>query len=349
MNSPFENAAMSADDFQQTSNNNIYKLTRGDTVDPKTVKWFWYPHIPAGQITLLGGKGGSCKGLIMASLAASYTRGRPWPDDSLPATSGHILWGETEDPLEEVLTPRMIAADADRARILYATPQGFTHMDLKRAIRDEKLGLIVLSPMLSFLAGLDDINGEMRVREALEKIQLAITGTTCAVVGICHCNKKPDLAAVERLLGSVAFVNFVRSVLLVAPDKDEQGTFRVVHAKHNLSVKGDDFLITPHHIGKNPKDQYVRVGWTRPENGNVDTDRLFDHKRGKGDDAKPSARDWLRNYLRAHGETERTDVLGAAAAAGFKGSAIDVAISRNPDLFATRREGFPARSSWGLR
>jgi hypothetical protein len=49
-----------------------FSLIRGDALQPEVVQWLWYSRIPAGQITLIGGKGGSCKGLIMASLAASY-------------------------------------------------------------------------------------------------------------------------------------------------------------------------------------------------------------------------------------------------------------------------------------
>jgi hypothetical protein len=94
--------------------------------------------------------------------------------------------------------------------VLYVTREALKHLDLKRASREKKLGLIVLSLMLSFLTGLTDMNNELGVRAAMESVQAQIAGTKCAVVGICHCNKKADLGAVERLLGSVAFANFVR-------------------------------------------------------------------------------------------------------------------------------------------
>ena len=90
---------------------------------------------------------------------------------------------------------------------------------------------------MSFLNVLKDIIGELGVRKTLEALQEAIENTRCAAIGICHLNKKTDLGAVERVLGSVAFVNFSRSALLVAKDHDDDAAVRLAHGKYNLSVK----------------------------------------------------------------------------------------------------------------
>src|SRR5918994_5532035 len=118
--------------------------------------------------------------------------------------------------------------------------------------------------MFSFLAGLAGINDELSARAVLEKLQDTIEGTDCAILGLGHTNKKPDLRAIERLLGTVAFTNFVRSVLLVSRDKDDETWFRLVHAKHNLSVRGHDLLYKPRHVGEDPRDQFVLLDWGTP-------------------------------------------------------------------------------------
>jgi len=316
----------------------------GAALAPKATSWLWHPYLPANQITLLGGRGGSCKGLISAALVASITKPQAWPDGA-PAEHGRVLWCETEDPLPEVVAPRLIAAGADRSRVLFADRACFAGLDLRSYITANDIKLIVLSPCVSFLR-LTDINSELDVREVLGQLQAAIDGTGCAVLGICHTNKKPDLAAIERLLGSVAFANYVRCVLLVAPDSVEDRTFRLVHAKHNLSWKGDDLLFTPKHVGEDPRDQFVKLEWSRPES-NVDAEALFDRKPKANGTAPQSAGQWLVSYLEEHGESLRADVILAAEKVGFSENAIRQAQQRNPRV-QSRQDGWHGPYMWSL-
>jgi putative DNA primase/helicase len=318
--------------------------TSGSALDIKGTSWMWHPYLPANQITLIGGRGGSCKGLISAALVASVTRPQPWPDGT-PAEPGYVLWCETEDPLPEVVVPRLIAAGADRSRLWFADRACFAGLDLRAYIVANGIRLIVLSPCVSFLS-LTDINSELNVREVLEKLQAAIEGTGCAVLGICHLNKKADLAAIERLLGSVAFSNFVRCVLLVAPENVEDRTFRLVHAKHNLSWKGDDLLFTPKHVGEDARDQFVKLEWSRPV-ANVDAEALFDRKKKANGNAHPSAGQWLVAYLEEHGEVLRADVITAAEKEGFTENAIRKAQERNPRV-QSRQDGWHGPYKWSL-
>jgi putative DNA primase/helicase len=318
--------------------------TSAAAIEVKATSWMWHPYLPANQITLLGGRGGAGKGLISASLVASLTNPQPWPD-STPAEPGNVLWCETEDPLREVVVPRLIAAGADRDRVWFADRACFAGLDLRGHIIKNAIKLIVLSPCVSFLK-LTDINSELDVREVLGQLQAAIEGTGCAVLGICHTNKKADLAAIERLLGSVAFTNFVRCVLLVAPESVEDRTFRLVHAKHNLSPKGDDLLFTPKHVGEDPRDQFVKLEWSRPE-ANVDAEALFDRKSKANGTAPQSAGQWLVAYLQEHGECLRADVMLAAQKAGFSESAVRQAQQRNVRV-QSRQDGWHGPYLWRL-
>jgi putative DNA primase/helicase len=319
------------------------------TLKPRRTVWMWHPYLPAGMITILGAKGGSCKGLTCASLAATVTIGGMWPDGTGPARQGSVLWCEAEDPLPEVAVPRLIAAGADLSRVTFASRKAFAdEPNLRGYLERTNTALIIQSPMVSFLQ-LGDITVELGVREVLERLQASIEGTDCALVGIAHSNKKADLAAIERILGAVAFTNFVRSVLLTAPESVEDRTYRLVHAKHNLSTKGDDLILRPVHVGEDYRDQYVKLEWSQPENGNADADAMFDRKKAG---AKPSARNWLRSYLAEHGESLRDDVIIAGAKAGHTERALEAAIVRDqqfgaiPGRLQSRREHFPNRAWW---
>jgi putative DNA primase/helicase len=317
-------------------------LLAASALKPRKVEWTWYPYVPANQISLIGGRGGSGKGLAGISAVAAVTAGRKWPDGSGPAEPGHAIWCEAEDPLEEVVIPRLMAAGADLSKVCLATRDAFHALDLRKTILENGTRLIVMSPMLSFLKDLNDKNNELHVRQVLETLQASIAGTRAAVLGICHTNKKADLAAIERLLGSVAFVNFVRSVLLVAPDT-EDCTYRLAHAKHNLSVKGSDLLYRPKHVGTDPHSQFVMLDWWRPDS-NVDADAMFDRK--KGERAK-SASQWLATYLRENGETPANDVIASGESAGYTREAINKAQYRNGRV-QTRKDDFKGGWLWRL-
>jgi putative DNA primase/helicase len=322
------------------------KMRAADEIKPKGTSWMWHPYIPAGMISLLGAKGGSCKGLTCVSLTAAVTIGRLWPDGSRRGERGNVLWCEAEDPLPEVVVPRLIAAGADLSRVTFASREAFAaEEDLRGFIKRTSTSLIIQSPMVSFLK-LTDINSELGVRDVLERLQASIEGLDCSVFGIAHTNKKADLAAVERLLGSVAFANFVRSVMLTASENVEERTFRLVHAKHNLSTKGDDLILKPVHVGEDHRDQYVKLQWSRPENGNCDAEALFDRKK-KSQDKEPTAGKWLTAYLEEHGESPREAVIVEGEKAGYTARALEGAMIRAPNLHS-RREFNPSRSWWSV-
>jgi AAA domain len=318
------------------------------TIGANTVCWTWYPRLPAGQISLLGAPGGGGKGLNAAEYTAVVTTGSDWPDGTPGPEPGHVLWCETEDPLAEVVVPRLMAAGADRSRVSFASRQAYADLGndgLKHLIQTRGTRLIIMSPLVSFLVGLADINGELGVRDVLERLQATIDNTNCAVLGLAHTSKKTDLRAIERLLGSVAFTNFGRSVLLVSRDKEEPEWFRLVHAKHNLSTKAPDLLYRPKHVGQDPRDQFVKLEWRRPDE-DVDPDRLFDlPKKANG---KLSARDWLIRYLEEHGRCLASTVLDVAEKEGYSRDTIRMAQYRESRI-ANEKEGFPAQVWWHLK
>lgn len=316
-------------------------LVWADQIEPCDPKWAWYPYLPQGMISLLAGRGGDCKGLICASLAAAYTRGAPLPDGEA-GQLGKVLWCEAEDPLNEVVIPRVIAAGAERTMLSFPD-KGFSIRKLGALIKEHDLRLVVLSPFLSYLS-VKNIRDEIEVRTALDKIQDAIKGTNCALLGICHFNKNVDLGAVERLLGSVAFVNFVRSVLLVARDKDDSSCVRMMHAKHNLSVQGRDMLVCSTEMPGHSRSQYVRIDWERADE-NKDPNAMVGRDVEKG--PKLSAADWLESTLRSMGESSREMVISWGKKAGYSESALDKAIDRDT-RFASRHEGFPRKAHWSL-
>ena len=46
------------------------EVVKASEIEPKEVKWLWYPYIPVGKVTLLQGDPGDGKSKLMLSIAA---------------------------------------------------------------------------------------------------------------------------------------------------------------------------------------------------------------------------------------------------------------------------------------
>ena len=53
------------------------EVVKASEIEPKEVKWLWYPYIPFGKVTLLQGNPGDGKSKLMLSIAALLSNGEP--------------------------------------------------------------------------------------------------------------------------------------------------------------------------------------------------------------------------------------------------------------------------------
>ena len=51
------------------------EIIKASEIEPKEVKWLWYPYIPFGKVTLLQGNLGNGKSKLMLSIAALLSNG----------------------------------------------------------------------------------------------------------------------------------------------------------------------------------------------------------------------------------------------------------------------------------
>jgi hypothetical protein len=323
-----------------------------------STKVAWWPYLVLGEINIIGGRGGEGKGVIASDIAARITQGAAWPTDQERAPRGRVLWFEAEDDLDKTVLPRLVACGADLDLIEAYKPADFPGWSAVRTyIEAADVRLIVINPLIQFFKGLADINSEIKVRLALEELQAAIQGQACMGLGICHLNKKPDLDALERLLGASAFANVARSVLFLHREPSEEGegealVRRIVHRKFNLTTKGTDLLFTIEHTNpQRPRDQFLRPTWW-PADKNVDDAALYQREGGKaGKTGRMSAGTWLYNWLRDNGPAARVDVIRAAVDANYKEKTVQEAFVRGSKegLFEAVRVGeFQGGTMWTL-
>lgn len=81
------------------------EVIKASGIEPKEVKWLWYPYIPFGKVTLLQGNPGDGKSKFMLSLASLLSKG-----DTLPFTDEEerepitIIYQTTEDDADDTVS-----------------------------------------------------------------------------------------------------------------------------------------------------------------------------------------------------------------------------------------------------
>ena len=202
-------------------------LTSPGDVEVRDVAWLERGYLPAGELTILQGHGGTNKGSHSCYWAALVTNGNT--DDG---TSGNVIFVAAEDSLATTLKPRLIAAGADLGRIHFLSfaDGGYSDAlripddvaDLHAAVEETGARLVVIDPILTHLAAGVDSYRDHDVKRALQPLKAMAEATDCAVLAVHHLNKDTSRGALRSGQASGAFINTARVVLaMVNHDEDE--------------------------------------------------------------------------------------------------------------------------------
>lgn len=341
---------------------------RLSTVTMKAVRWVWKERIPRGSLVLLVGREGIGKSTVAYDLAASITRGvLPGDDYGKPRS---VVVVATEDSLESTVAPRLAAARADMDRVLIVeaiTEDGMTEdlqlpvdiADLAALVRAEDVGLVILDPLTSRLAGQLDTHKDADVRKALEPLTAFCEASGSAVIGLMHVNKGGSGDPGTSIMGSRAFPAVARAVLYVQVDEDAenehdhpQAILEVVKA--NLGPKGKDNLayeIEEVQVGYDYEEDLPvlssRIHWLGNTDKNVRDAMAASNDSLNDKDTITGAALWLKGYMETQGgEVESMDVKKAGAGAGYSESALKRAKKKVGIEYAYK--GYPKRSYWTM-
>jgi putative DNA primase/helicase len=221
-------------------------------IEAKPIDWLWPNRIPAGMFSMIIGNPATGKSFIMAYLASVVSTGRQWADGAANTLGpSGVLLVAAEDSLEHVVKPRLLANGHDGNLIRayrYTEKDGRQeYFDVKRHLKElcdhmeeyPHLRLVVIDPITSFLGNTNE-NSNSEVRAALLGLMNLADERNVTIIGISHLNKKSDLQAMHRSLGSVAFMALARSVWLVDADQEKTGGVKwrkFLPVKTNLSIE----------------------------------------------------------------------------------------------------------------
>jgi len=206
-----------------------------DQVVLRSIEWLEKPLIQGSAFSLVAGPKGVGKGTWIAGQAAKMSRG----DFGRPR---NVLIVSSEDSASIDLAPRLRAAGADLTRIRLVVDRFTLPVDLERlrelAVEAGDVGLIVIDPLSNHIGGTDS-DKEAAVRNAIGDLNGLADDLGCVVLGVRHITKNRQNGSVAAVLGSTAWVDLPRAVLMVARDDEDEMVFHVQVVAGNRSGHGD--------------------------------------------------------------------------------------------------------------
>ena len=272
-------------------------------VTPTKVEWLWWPYIASGTVSLLDGDPGVGKSLLTLQLATSISRGWPLPDqygkltELLPGPQ-NVLILSTEDSLAHTVVPRLLAINADCARVTVLTGQrideqeetAFTLQDLpvlQQAIDTLTPTLVILDPIQAYL-GKIDMHRSNETRPLLAALASIAEHARCSILCVRHPSKSQNggAKAMMRGLGSVDFVGAARTALFVEDHPTKRTCAFLCETKNNLGPHGRTQIFS------REKGQFAWAGVTR-----LTADHIAGGERGPDPHEFIRAMCWLEEQL----------------------------------------------------
>jgi AAA domain len=294
-------------------------------IRPKRQVWLWEKKIPVGTASALAGRGGTGKTTYALHMVAQLSRGLlpgKYYGDPRPS----LVWSG-EDQWDTVIVPRIIAAGADLSKVgrlaIESNIDGETHESTPKlpldtsticdAIAQTGAALVLIDPIASTMSG--DLNREADVRAAVDGLARVASETGAVMMFVRHFGKGGGNAS-DKMSGSHAFRDAVRSVFLFAADEDR---VIVSQDKGNYAPPGEesfafrlDSVFVPTDDGPAEVARVIELGASETSVGDVinRTDR-----EGDGGDSQ-EIDEWIRQFL-ATGSKKANDVYSAVDAAGY--------------------------------
>jgi putative DNA primase/helicase len=292
-------------------------------ITPKKVEWLWPGRVPLKKMTTFAGRGKLGKTFVLLDIAARVSVGGEIPGrDGECFEPGQVLFISGEDEPDDTLVPRLIEMGADLGRIAFLVTEAldkFTLADLPAMdAAVDQLGagtrLVVIDPPTAYLGGVDDHNNA-DLRGLLSPLKSWSARRMVSLIFNTHVNKASgqSVEAMARVMGSVAWVNAVRSAHLFAPDPDDHSRRLFVPMGQNVGKedKGLAYRIVE-------TETLAKVEWL----GTVDTTADEAMGKAKGPPRRIVASQWLVDQFRKKREWLSDDLFHAAKAEGISRDAI---------------------------
>ena len=335
-------------------------LTRASEITPQSVPWIWRGVIASGKVTGIVGHPGLGKSQVAVDIAATVSTGRPWPGGVANACCGDVIFLSAEDDPADTLSPRLMAAGANRSRVhvvgaVKEASGAERAFNLARDLdqfangRDmSQVKLLVIDPVSAYLTSDKGSrvsqNSGSDVRAIQTRLAAFAVKNDLAVLTVSHLNKTGGTKAINRITGSLEWVAAVRAMFLVT-EEPNTGWRLLLPVKNNLAQDsiGYAFRIEEKIVADGMPTSAV-VWRDDPVTMTADEALASASAGSKRQPALAEAEDFLRLLLH-DGPMPSKGLQSEAAEAGVSGASLRRA-AHNLGIQKVRVEGFADKGRW---
>jgi hypothetical protein len=303
---------------------------RADDVSPEPIEWLWPRRIAIGKQTLIAGEAGLGKSQILSAMAAAVTTGGDWPCAEGRAPLGNVIILSAEDGIADTIVPRLMTAGADLHRVHVVSAVRTADGKGRRAFNLQsdltllerkvaeigQVRMISIDPISAYMGPKTDSHVNAAVRGVLEPMGELAGRLKVAMVCVTHPPKGSTTTAINRFIGSIAFVAAARAAFMVTRDPEDKDRRLLLPVKNNLAPlgKGFGFRLEQRLVDDPCKEIVASAVYWDSEHVDVSADEALQATDGKGEGERPpsvEAEQFLRTVL-ADGPVPAKDVKAEA-------------------------------------
>lgn len=272
-------------------------------VSMRSIEWLEKPLWQRSAFQLLAGQKGAGKGTYLAGLASRLSR-----------INMNVLFVSSEDSTEIDLKPRLVAAQANIGRCYVIQQHVRLPDDIEQlhAIAGDLagVGLLVIDPVANHI-GDRNANNDAEVRDAIAPLNKLADELDCLVIGVRHPGKDRSRGAVASILGSTAWVDTPRAVVMLAIDDEDPQIRHIQAVAGNRSQNGSAQAFKIEAVPVEGLAEPITVAVPLGESAKSVDDLLLARDRPESKTAR--ARELILDILETDGEQE-SDTLDARVA-----------------------------------
>lgn len=288
-----------------------------DPTKMRPVTWLWHGRIPRGQITMLDGDPGLGKSTVALDLAARVSTGRSMPFATEKAPPANVLILSYEDDPDTTITPRIVAAGGDPARVLTFALKPLQDgrdndgsLDLgciaefEREVSGRAAALLIVDPLSAAYSDKTDTNNDKSTRRDLKPLSKMAQRTGCAVLAIRHLTKASTGNPIYAGQGSIAIIGNARSGLMVKKHPENEDVRLLMQSKSNLGEWAQTIEYEVAGCDVNDKINTAKIEWKG--HSDLMAEDIMSEGGNRGTKLE-AARTWLEELL-STGPMSATDI-----------------------------------------
>jgi AAA domain/Bifunctional DNA primase/polymerase, N-terminal/Primase C terminal 1 (PriCT-1) len=226
------------------------QFVRGDSIQPKRVRWLWRGRILADKLNVFSGEPDVGKGMTTVDLAARLTRHLDFPDGKNELDGPKdVVFLSSEDDMEDTIVPRLIVAGADMKRIHFVQisenstgtlEEGIVCLDRDLPCLEEivklrpDIVLIIPDPVIAFLGDADP-NKDKDVRPIYSKMKAFGKRLNVGWLFVNHWNKNQTASSINRTSGAKTMVSAPRATWMFTRSPEDPTRYLMMKGKGNLA------------------------------------------------------------------------------------------------------------------